>query len=369
MRQLSEADQALGQLAGVGRMLPNPHLLIGPFVRREAVLSSRIEGTVTRLDQLFLFETRANETADPSDVAEVVNYVRALELGLQRLREGMPLCLRLLREVHAKLLEGVRGADKRPGEFRSREVMIGRQEQSPVDARFVPPLHTELTRLLGDFERFLNVPGELPVVVQLAFAHYQFETIHPFTDGNGRVGRLLITLMLCERGCLPQPLLYLSAYFERHDQEYKDRMLEVSHRGAWAEWVQFFARGVAEQAHDATQRAIRLLDLWQDYRRKVGEIARSAAALRLVDELFATPFLTITRAAELLGITFPAAQNNIERLVEAGLLREITGKQRNRIYLADEVLASLDDPLGPPTPPPNPDESPASGPRPPAPSL
>ena len=249
--QLSEADQSLGELAGVGRRLPNPHLLIRPFIRREAVLSSRIEGTMTRLDQLFLFEAEPEHVSHPSDVAEVANYVRALEHGLELLKNGLPLCLRVLREVHGKLLEGVRGGQKAPGDFRRCDVMIGRQNQAYHQARFVPPMHTALAPLLREFEKFLNAPGELPVIVQLALAHYQFEAIHPFMDGNGRVGRLLITLMLCERGTLPQPLLYLSAFFEHHEQEYKDRMLEVSRRGAWNDWITFFARGVTEQARDA----------------------------------------------------------------------------------------------------------------------
>ncbi len=342
VRQLSEADRALGELAGVGRRLPNPHLLIRPFVRREAVLSSRIEGTVTRLDQLFLFESEADEVAHPADVAEVANYVHALELGLQRLGEGLPLCWRLLREVHERLMQGVRGENKRPGQFRNCDVMIGRPGQSWDDARPVPPMHTALDPLLRDFERFLNDPGELPVVVQLALAHYQFETLHPFMDGNGRLGRLLITLMLCERRILPQPLLYLSAFLERRSQDYKDRMLEVSRRASWGDWVRFFAQGVAEQARDAVDRATRLLDLWQEYRVRVRQASQSSAALQLLDELFASPFLTIPRAAEVLGVTFPTAQSNMKKLEGLGIVQERTGRRRNRIYQAREVLGLLD---------------------------
>jgi Fic family protein len=347
VRLLSEADQALGQLAGVGRMLPNPHLLIRPFVRREAVLSSRIEGTVTRLDQLFLFEAQPDELHSPADVAEVVNYVRALELGLQRLREGMPLTLRLLREVHARLLQGVRGSEKRPGEFRRCAVLIARQGQTYEQARFVPPCHTAVTTLMADFERFINLERTLPIVVQLALAHYQFETVHPFTDGNGRVGRLLITLMLCERACLPQPLLYLSAFFERHDQEYKDYLLKVSQKGSWNEWIGFFARGVAEQARDAAQRSEQLLDLGKNYRHRVAEVAQSATALQLVDELLGSPFITVNGAAQTLGVTFPTAQNAVNRLIEAQILREVTGQKRNRVYLAEEILRLLDEPISP----------------------
>jgi Fic family protein len=341
---LSEADLALGELAGVGRMLPNPHLLIRPFVRREAVLSSRIEGTITRLDQVFLFEAQPDELHHAGDVEEVINHVHALELGLERLRTGSPLIWRLLREVHARLLQGVRGANLRPGEFRNCGVMIGRADQGFDDARFVPPCHTMLTPLLDDFERFINVERSLPIVVQLALAHYQFETIHPFMDGNGRLGRLLITLMLCERGRLPQPLLYLSAFFERHDQEYKDSLLEVSRRAAWNEWISFFARGVAEQSRDAASRAGHLLELGQQYRQRVAGTSHSANAVQLVDEIVASPFITVKRAAEALGVTFPTAQNAINRLVNAGILQEFTGQKRNRVYRAREILTLLDDP-------------------------
>jgi Fic family protein len=340
--QLSESDQALGGLAEVGRMLPNPHLLIRPFVRREAVLSSRIEGTITRLDQLFLFEAEPEHVSHPSDVAEVANYVHALEYGLELLKQNTPLCLRSIRQVHAKLLEGVRGGEKRPGEFRQCGVMIGRHGQAKDKARFVPPRHTALQPLLRDFEQFLNTPGDLPVVVQLALAHYQFETIHPFMDGNGRIGRLLITLMLCERRVLPQPLLYLSAFFEQHDQEYKDRMLEVSRRGAWKEWIVFFARGVTEQARDAVRRTNQLLDLGKHYQARVAEVARSAAALRLLDQLFASPFITVSGAAVALDLTYQAAQYNVNKLIEAGILREMTGRTTNRVYVADEILKLLD---------------------------
>jgi len=336
----------------VGVLLPNPHLLIHPFVRREAVLSSRIEGTITRLDQLLLFEAQEEGSNGDSDVEEVVNYINALEYGLKRLGEGMPLCLRLLREVHEQLLSGVRGADKRPGQFRQCGVMIGRRGQNYDDARFVPPAPTALEPFLRDFERFLNGPGDLSVVAQLAVTHYQFETIHPFMDGNGRLGRLLITLMLCERQVLPLPLLYLSVYFEKNDNEYRDLMLEVSRRGAWVEWITFFARGIAEQARDAVQRSQRLLDLWRGYRQRVQDTGQPASVLSLVDRLFAAPAITITGAAKLLNVSFPTAQRYVESLESDGVLTEATGKARKRTYLAREILRLLDEPVAT-------DESPA----------
>jgi Fic family protein len=344
--RLSEADQALGELAGVGRRLPNPHLLIRPFIRREAVSSSRIEGTITRLDQLFLFEAEPEHLSYPSDVHEVSNYVRALEHGLGLL-EKMPLCLRLLRSVHNELLDGVRGGEKRPGEFRQCAVVIGRHGETFDKARFVPPHHSTLAVLLRDFERFLNKPGDLPIVVQMALSHYQFEAIHPFMDGNGRVGRLLLTLLLCERKVLPQPLLYLSAFFEQNDEEYRDLLLKISRKGTWSEWIAFFARGVTEQARDAVARANKLLDLGRESHRKIAEVSRSNSSLRLMDELLASPYITINRAAEVAGLSFAAAQKNIKSLVRAGILREMTGQKRNRVFVADEILRLLDQPLAP----------------------
>jgi Fic family protein len=344
-RDLAEAERAIGELAGVGRMLPNPLLLIRPFVQREAVASSRIEGTVTRLDQLFLFEAEPDQIAHPADVEEVRNYVLASEHGVELIRRGNPLSLRVIREVHRVLMTGVRGGDKRPGDFRPCDVRIGRQSEHWDDSRFVPPGHTALEPLLRDFERFVNTPGDRPVVVDLALSHYQFETIHPFMDGNGRIGRLLITLMLCQRGCLPEPLLYLSAYLERHNDEYRDRMLAVSQRGEWAEWVRFLARGVVEQARDAATRAGRLLDLWRTYQKTVSGQTRAASAVRLLDLLFTHPFITIPNAARFLGQTYPAALNNVDKLVAAGVLRAREGTSSPRVYVADEVLRLLDGPL------------------------
>ncbi len=345
LNRLSEADQALGQLAGVGRMLPNPHLLIRPFIRREAVLSSRIEGTVTQLDHLFLFEVQPEEAPHPADAGEVRNYVRALEHGLEQIRQGYPFSLNLLRELHSILLEGVRGADKRPGRLRDRAVLLGREGQTFETARFVPPCHTKIEPMLRDFVRFLREERELPLLVHLALIHYQFEAIHPFNDGNGRVGRLLIPLLLCHRESLPQPLLYLSAFFEQHRQEYYDGLLEVSRRGAWSAWIAFFARGVIQQSRDAATRAGKLLDLWQNYRHRAAGIVRSPAVLRLVDELFASPFITISRASEVMDVAFKSARNSVDRLVAAGILHEITGQQRNRVYRADEVFRLLDAPV------------------------
>jgi len=344
-KDLEDARGALGELAGVGRMLLNPHLLIRPFIQREAVSSSRIEGTITRLDQLFLFEAEPDQVAHPADVEEVRNYVLACEHGLQLLREGNPLSLRVIREIHRVLMEGVRGGNKRPGEFRPCDVRIGRHAEAWDESRFIPPTHTALVPILRDFERFLNTPADRPVVVDMALMPYQFETIHPFMDGNGRIGRLLFTLLLCERGLLPQPLLYLSAYLEQHNDEYRDHLLAVSRRGEWAGWIRFLARGVTEQARDAATRAGRLLDLWRTYQRTVGSLTRAGAAVRLIDLLFTHPFITIPNAAQFLDQTYPAAQNNVEKLVEAGILKERAGTANPKVFVADAVLRLLDEPL------------------------
>lgn len=340
---LSRADQALGELKGVGRMLPNPDLLIGPFLRREAVASSRIEGTITNFEQLLLFEADPTEDEQAADHREVYNYVAALKLGLELLKE-LPVSLRLLRRVHERLLTGVRGEDRRPGHFRDRPNMIGAPGQTPAEARFVPPPVAEMRTALNDLERYIAYPSGLPALVDLALIHYQFETIHPFLDGNGRLGRLLISLLLCERGCLTQPLLYLSAYFERHRDAYMDHLLDVSRRGSWLGWIEFFLRGVAIQSGSAVGRCNDLLDLWGRYRTKTHNISNSSALLRLIDILFERPAITIGQAAEALGITFSGAQRNIEKLEQAGILREVTGRSRDRIYIADEIVHIIEKP-------------------------
>ncbi len=350
VQRVSEAERALGELAASGRVLPNPMLLIRPFIRREAVESSRIEGTVTRLDQLLLFEAGPDDGRGPADAQEVLNYVRATEFGLEQMRVGHPFSLMLIREMHRLLLEGVRGGEKRPGVVRDRGVLIGRTGQTYETARFVPPCHTELDPLLTNLVEFLQTGGGLPVLVQLAVAHYQFETIHPFNDGNGRLGRLLITLLLSARGVLPVPLLYLSGFFERNRDEYYDGLLDVSRRGAWNSWVAYFAYGVTVTARDAAARAGRLTDLRDNYLRR--DAVRGSATLRVVDELFASPYITLRRAADVANVANKTAQSAITKLVGAGILREITGQQRNRVYCADEILALLDAPLTPTAPAP-----------------
>ena len=340
---MARAEQALGRLQGVGQMLPNPHLLIRPFLRREAVSSSRIEGTVTSFEQLLLFEVEPDRVADHEDADEVLNYVAALEFGVERLRAGEPLHLRLIREIHAVLLRGVRGEDKRPGEFRSCDVFIGRAADGWDRARFVPPLFAELPPLLANFERFLNEPSEMPLAAQLAIMHYQFETIHPFMDGNGRIGRLLFALLLMQRGALTQPLLYLSDFLQRHAAEYREHLLAVSQRAAWVEWIRFIAQGVQEQASDAARRGSALLRLAQEYRDRLAALSRSASAVILADQLLASPYITTNFAVKILKQTPKAARTTIERLVTEGILQEVTTPGRSKVYVAGRVLELLQD--------------------------
>ncbi len=263
---LSEADRALGELAGLGRSLPNPHLLIRPFLHREAVLSSRIEGTRATLSDLYAYEAAQLRLFElPSDVHEVHNYVQALEYGLDRLR-SLPLSLRLIREIHARLMEGVRGELQTPGEFRHSQNWIGSPGCTLNDANYVPPPVDEMHKALHALEGFLYAPSELPPLIRLGMIHYQFEAIHPFLDCNGRIGRLLMTLLLCAWDLLPEPLLNLSAYFEAHRQDYYNLLLDVSQIGTWQEWLSFFLQGVSVQSQDAVVRAQRLQTLRKDYR-------------------------------------------------------------------------------------------------------
>ena len=341
---LSDADRALGELAGLGRTLPNPQLLIAPFIRREAVLSSRIEGTQTDLTDLYAYEAGKlplfaglKMVPPESDVKEVTNYVRAMEYGLERL-QTLPVSLRLIRELHGILMEGVRGDRATPGEFRRSQNWIGRPGCTLNEAEFVPPPVAEMNEALDAFEKYLHAGNTYPPLVRLAFIHYQFETIHPFLDGNGRIGRLLVTLLLVTWNLLPLPLLYLSAFFEQHRQPYYDLLRGVSEKGAWQEWVTFFLQGVAEQARDAGTRAKRLQDLQREWRERLFQARSSALLLLLVDSLFVTPVVTIPQTQRLLGITYRSAKANVEKLVHAGILRQTGESSYGKMYLAPELL-------------------------------
>jgi Fic family protein len=346
-RLLSGADRALGELAGLGRAMPNPHLLIGPFLRREAVLSSRIEGTQADLTDLYAYEAGQfspagrRSGASEADVREVLNYVRALEYGLERAAE-LPVSLRLLRELHERLMAGVRGNQATPGEFRRSQNWIGRPGCTLNDAEYVPPPVAEMHAALDLFEKYLYADDGYPPLVRLAFIHYQFEAIHPFLDGNGRIGRLLISLLLVNWDLLSLPLLYLSAYFEPHRQDYYDLLLAVSQRGAWREWLAFFLAGVEEQARDANTRARRLQDLQIQWRADLQKSRVSGLVIGVVDALFRTPAISATDVVAQFGVSHQAAMQALRRLEEIGLVSESSGKQRGRIYLATEIVRAVE---------------------------
>lgn len=336
---LDEATGAVHRLGGVGRLIPNPHLLIGPHLRLEAVLSSRIEGTKTDVGQLLRFEAgQEPPPEEASDAREVRNYVLAMEHGLQRVSSGFPISARLFREMHEILLSDVRGQHRRPGEFRTSPVWIGGSNLQ--NAVFVPPPPDPMADALTDLEHFLH-DRDLPLLIQLALAHYQFEAIHPFLDGNGRIGRLLIPLMLVLRGALPQPLLYLSAFLEQNRNEYYDHLQFTSQHGDLMPWISFFLRGVRVQSRDAEERTVRLVELQSELRNRLLEEGRPNSVVRLAEHLFSTPIVTAGTAERVLNVTRPTAQKAINSLVERGDLQEVTGRDRGRIYEAPQIFEAV----------------------------
>jgi Fic family protein len=345
---LAEAAGGLAELKGVGRTMPNPHLLVGPFVRREAVLSSRIEGTQTDIADLYSYEAGqlslpglGDNESSRSDAHEVLNYVRALEYGLERL-DTLPVSLRLIRECHARLMEGVRGEHATPGEFRTRQNWIGRPECLLNEADFVPPPPSEMRGALDAFEKYLHEGNDDPDLVRLAFIHYQFEVTHPFVDGNGRVGRMLLPLLLLHWELLPVPLLYLSAFFERHQDEYYQLLIGVSERGAWRAWLTFFLRAVAEQSADTTARAKRLEELQLRWRGKLKDGRAPDWMLALVDVLFERPLVSVRTVLKRLGVPQTAATEGLVWLEDMGILREITGERWDKLYLAAAIINAVE---------------------------
>jgi Fic family protein len=332
---LSDANLAIGRLDGVGQTLPNPDLFVAMYVRREAVLSSQIEGTQSTLDDVLAYELDSKAIRLPSDVLEVVNHVAAMNYGLERLNT-LPLSLRLIREIHGVLMRGVRGDERDPGEFRRSQNWIGPRGGSLADAAFVPPPTTELDRLLGNFEGFARERGELPALVHAGMAHAQFETIHPFLDGNGRVGRLLITFLLVHEGILHRPLLYLSYYLKRHRSEYYDRLMAVRHDGNWEGWLDFFLRGVAETAEEATTTAGAIVQLRERDRANVQDLG--AHAIQFLDYLFERPVTNVGAAQGALGVSWPTASKLVQQFLVRGVLREMTGMKRNRVYRYEPYL-------------------------------
>lgn len=336
------ADQALGRLDGITLMLPDPGLFLYQCVRKEALLSSQIEGTQSSLSDLLLFEMDEAPGVPLDDVEEVSNYVAALHHGLRRLREDdFPLSLRLIREMHALLLQGGRGAGKQPGEFRKGQVWIG--GPSPALAHFVPPPPEALDGLLAAFERFLHAPPErMPPLVKAALAHVQFETIHPFGDGNGRLGRLLITLILCREGVLREPSLYLSLYFKRRRADYYDMLNGVRLRGDWEGWLGFFLDGVAETATQAVDTAQRLLALLARDRARIATLGKRAGNVGLVFEQFARRvILTVPQVAPRLALSPPTIRAAVRALEALEIVNELTGQQRHRVFAYQPYLDIL----------------------------
>lgn len=349
-RLLSAADRALGRLDGSVLTLPNPDLFVFMYVRKEAVLSSQIEGTQSSLQDLLAAEAQLFELELPRDVDEVVNYVRAMNHGLARLVE-LPVSVRLIREIHTELMRGVRGGRLQPGELRTSQNWIGPSGCTLNTATFVPPPHHAVPEALGELEQFLHAKDELPPLVKIALAHVQFETIHPFLDGNGRVGRLLITFLLTERGVLHKPVLYLSHYFKQHRQAYYEHLQAVRDGGAWEAWLAFFLHGVIGVAGEAAETARRILQLREQHRSAITEKLGRAAGNghKVLESLFDRPIVSVKDVKALTGTTYPAANSLVSRLAEIGVLTEMTGYARNRRFRYAPYITLFND-TGPEVP-------------------
>jgi Fic family protein len=345
LKLLSQAARALGRLDGATDALPNPDLFVFMYVRREAVLSSQIEGTQASLIDILEFESQAVEPDNPQDVAEVVNYVSAINYGLERLEE-LPMSLRLIREIHRELMSNVRGSERNPGEFRCSQNWIGPGGCSLLDATYVPPPPTEMLQSLDNLEKFLHNQKPMPTLIKVGLAHAQFETIHPFLDGNGRTGRLLITFLLCEQNVLKRPLLYISYYFKKYRAEYYDRLQAVRDAGDWESWLKFFLIGVYEVAQEAAANARQIVQLKEDHQQLVIEKMgrRSGKALSLLESLYFRPIFTVEHVQLVTKLSYPNANTLIKSLIDIGLLQEITGQKRNRVFAYAPYLDVFQDP-------------------------
>ncbi|MFZ2413710.1 MAG: Fic family protein [Candidatus Cryosericum sp.] len=344
---LSRADQSLGRLAGIGHFVKNSTLLVKPLIRREAVLSSQIEGTQSGLDDLYryeadqlLFPTRKG-SVDNEDAHEVLNYVIALEYGVHRL-ESLPVSTRLIRELHRHLMKGVRGDQATPGELRTTQNWIGPAGCTLNEATYVPPPVEAMMEAMGDVEKYIHASPEYPQLIRLALVHYQFEAIHPFVDGNGRVGRLLLALLAVQWSLLPSPLLYLSAYFDRNRDTYYHFLLGVSTRGEWLEWIRFFLSAVVSESYDTLNRLRALQDLKDSWHLLLESQPRtSSLTLRLTDSLMEQPFVTVPAAAKLLGVTYRTAQLHVDRLQQEGILKPRDARRYGKVYEASDILRVL----------------------------
>lgn len=337
---LSKADMSLARLDGIGYVLPNPNLFITMFVRKEALLSSQIEGTQASLEDLFEYES-GGKPVNINDVEEVVNYIKALNYGMERL-DSLPMSSRLIKETHRVLMEGVRGGEKTPGEFRKSQNWIGAPGSTLQEAAFVPPPPYEADRAMGELEKYMHSGEALPVLINCALIHYQFETIHPFLDGNGRIGRLLITLYLCWKGVLHKPLLYLSYFFKKRRQEYYDRLNMVRENGDYEQWIAFFLKGVVETADSGIETAKKILELQTRHRTILWEKRLSSPlAVGILEKLFFTPYISVKDIAKEFSISFQAASTLVSQLEDAEILREITGKKRDKRYIYADYISIL----------------------------
>src|SRR5665647_1566530 len=337
---LSAADHRLGRLDGVATTLPNPDLFVAMFVHKEAVLSSQIEGTQASLDDVLEFEAGAASADLPGDVAEAVNCVAAMNYGLERIKD-VPLSLRLIKEIHKRLLEHVRGGEKEPGEFRRSQNWVGPMGTSLTEAMYVPPSVDDMNSGMGDLQGFLHDRRPLPPLIKCGLVHSQFETIHPFLDGNGRMGRLLITFLLCQQGILEGPLLYLSYFFKRNRIEYYDRLQAVRDTGDWEGWMKFFLRGVIEVSSESAVTVRDILALRGVHTELLQKNLRTANSLRLLDRLYDRPVTSVSNVAEYLGVTFNAANTLVGKFCDLGLLIETTGGARRRRFAYDPYISLL----------------------------
>ncbi len=340
---LEKANRSLGRLDGVATLFPDPALFLYMYVRKEALLSSQIEGTQSSFSDLLLFESEELPGVPMDDVIEVSRYVSAMDHGLTRVRGGFPLSLRLIKEIHKTMLSSGRGSKKAPGEFRTSQNWIGGTH--PGNAMFVPPPPHRVIECMGLLEKFLHDdPVKTPLLIKAALAHVQFETIHPFLDGNGRVGRLLVTLLLCAEGAIAQPMLYLSLYFKKHRDEYYELLQRVRTKGEWEQWLDFFLLGVIETTDQAVRAAQRILELFRDDRARIEKLGRPAAsALRLHHALQERAVLSIPRASKRVGISQPTITSAMAHLTRLGIVRETTGRKRRKLYVYDAYLKILDE--------------------------
>ncbi|MHB2149649.1 Fic family protein [Calditrichota bacterium LG25] len=331
---LSQADRALGRLDGSIEILPDADLFVAMYIRKEAVLSSQIEGTQSSLQDVLAAEAKMLSPDRPRDVDEVFNYINAMNYGLERIK-AIPISVRLIREIHEKLLSGVRGHQRNPGELRKIQNWIGPSGCTLKEAIFVPPPPQIVPEVLNNLEKFLHEEHSLPLLIKVGVAHSQFETIHPFLDGNGRIGRLLITLLLCERQVLKKPVLYLSYYFKKYRQEYYDKLQAVRDEGDWESWLEFFLRGILEVSNSATQTAKKILQMRENHRKiiseKMGRIAGNGH--KVLEYLYRMPICSVPEIQRLIGTSYPAANYLIQRMVDVGILQETTGRRRHRRFI------------------------------------